>query len=81
MYTRNNQKNKDDEDNTNVLSQKRTRKGKIIQVGQNEDKKEENKKEEDKKEEDKKNCERDEEDKKEENKEKEEDKDEIDYNK
>ena len=31
MNTRNNQKNKDDEDNTNVLSQKRTRKGKIIQ--------------------------------------------------
>ena len=59
MNTRNNQKNKDDEEDTNVLSQKRTRKGKIIKDDQKEDKKEE-----DKKEEDKKNGEKDEEDKK-----------------
>ena len=54
MNTRNNQKNKDDEDNINILSKKTTRKGKIIKDDQKEDKKEEDKKEEDKKEEDKK---------------------------
>ena len=81
MNTRNNQKNKDDEDNINILSKKTTRKGKIIKDDQKEDKKEEDKKEEDKKEEDKKNVEKDEEDKKDENNKKEEDSYGIDYNK
>ena len=49
MNTRNNHKNKDDEDNISILSKKTTRKGKIIQGDQKEDKKEEDKKEEDKK--------------------------------
>ena len=54
MNTRNKQKKKDNEDNINVLSQKRDRKGNVIKEDKKEDKKEEDKKNGENKEEDKK---------------------------